>query len=113
MLLTADSGVGGQDWFVGRSRELCLLDAQLQQVRIGAPRVVLIEGSPGIGKTSLLRRFLASATDLAVLRASGDEAEVRLPHGVVAQLMQNTDGIAGHVRGPDAAPTGAEDPLVV
>src|SRR3569623_595469 len=40
-----------------------------------------------MGKTALLRRCLTEARDAVVLEASGDESEVELEYGVVAQLL--------------------------
>jgi len=66
------------DHFVGRTAELAALDAEMQTVRDAEPRVVLVKGEPGIGKSSLLSRFLSRHRDLTVLRASGDDAEMLL-----------------------------------
>jgi DNA-binding CsgD family transcriptional regulator/tetratricopeptide (TPR) repeat protein len=74
--------------FVGRREELDALDAALAAARDGAPRVVLVEGPAGIGKTALLERFLAAAGDVAVLRASGDASEAELAFGVADQLLR-------------------------
>jgi hypothetical protein len=52
--------------------------------------LVLIEGPAGIGKTTLVRRFLEEADEQCVLRASGEEAEADLPFGVLAQLLAAT-----------------------
>jgi DNA-binding winged helix-turn-helix (wHTH) protein len=46
---------------VGRQPELQVLRDALEQVRGGRRRVVLIEGEPGVGKTSLVDAFLQSA----------------------------------------------------
>jgi AAA ATPase domain len=75
------------DHFVGRVSELTILDAELQEVRAGRPRVVLVEGEAGIGKSSLLSRFVSEHRDLCVLRASGDEAEMLLAWGLADQLL--------------------------
>ncbi|HZM80363.1 MAG TPA: AAA family ATPase, partial [Candidatus Limnocylindrales bacterium] len=76
----------GDRAFVGRGRELSGLHAELERARRGQPRLVAVEGSPGIGKTALVRRFLASAAAARVLHAIGAEDESLLPYGVVAQL---------------------------
>ena len=55
--------------------------------RGGQPTVVLVEGEAGIGKSTLLARFAVGLAGAAVLRASGDEAELRLPYGIVGQLV--------------------------
>jgi DNA-binding CsgD family transcriptional regulator len=44
-----------------RDRELAELDALLSEVTQGQGRIVLVSGEAGIGKTSLVERFLASA----------------------------------------------------
>ena len=75
------------DHFVGRADELAILDAELQAVRAGRPRVVLIEGEAGIGKSSLLSRFASEHRDVCLLRASGDEAEILLAWGLADQLL--------------------------
>jgi DNA-binding CsgD family transcriptional regulator len=72
--------------FVGRERELGRLHAALEQARAGTPRVVLLAGEPGLGKTALLEQFLAGVRDVAVLRADGVESELELEFGVVDQL---------------------------
>jgi ATP/maltotriose-dependent transcriptional regulator MalT len=76
-----------QALFVGRQPMLARLCRMLEQARAGQPRLVLLEGPAGIGKTSLVRRFLAEAAERCVLRASGEEAEAGLPLGVLAQLL--------------------------
>jgi DNA-binding CsgD family transcriptional regulator len=88
---------GGDELFVGRSEELVFLHAQLDGVRGGAPRLVLIEGAAGIGKTALVRRFLAGANELTVLQASGAEGESILAYGVLSQLISTARAAA-----PDA-----------
>jgi predicted ATPase len=78
------------DHFVGRTGELAVLDAEMQAVRGGRPRVVLVEGEAGIGKSSLISRFVSEQRDVWLLRAGGDEAEMLLPWGVVDQLLAGT-----------------------
>jgi DNA-binding NarL/FixJ family response regulator len=73
--------------FVGRPTEMTFLRERLQEARRGAPRVVLLEGEAGVGKTALLREFLAGADHLRVLWASGEELEVGLAFGVMGQLV--------------------------
>jgi DNA-binding CsgD family transcriptional regulator len=72
--------------FVGRTAELDALRAAFADARAGRPRVVLVEGEPGIGKTALLRHFLRGAGRASALWASGDEDELDLEFGVVEQL---------------------------
>jgi serine/threonine protein kinase len=47
--------------FVGRDDELAVLSALLDEVRAGEGRVVAVSGPSGIGKSTLVRRFLESA----------------------------------------------------
>ncbi len=105
MAMGADSSRGAaaqrsQALFVGRQPMLASLRRMLEQVRAGEPRLVLIEGPAGIGKTSLVRRFLEEAGERCVLRASGEEAEAGLPFGLLAQLLAD-------------APTTPSDPAAV
>ena len=79
-------GGGISECFVAREDELSALHGALREARDGRPVVVAIEGEPGIGKTTLLRRFLAGVPDVETLWASGDETEVSLDHGISSQL---------------------------
>jgi tetratricopeptide (TPR) repeat protein len=105
--------------FVGRTRELALLDTCLVEAQRGEPRLVVLDGEPGIGKSTLLSRFIRSVPDAAVLRATGDEAELDLPLGVVTQLVEGTELTAGkrgalyrHTRDNDADPVAVGNELV-
>jgi predicted ATPase len=93
----ASRGTG--DDFVGRRTELALLHGALREARAGRPAIVSVEGEPGIGKTRLLRRFVAEVPDVAVLWASGDEAEVPLDYGLAEQLWAGAPAGLG-VDGP-------------
>ncbi|HEX5620070.1 MAG TPA: ATP-binding protein, partial [Solirubrobacteraceae bacterium] len=53
--------------FVGRERELAALDSCLADALQGRPRVALVEGPAGIGKTTLIDRFLAAADGARVV----------------------------------------------
>ncbi|MEV2196229.1 AAA family ATPase [Streptomyces phaeochromogenes] len=75
--------------FCGRRDELSRIDARLRRVGHSEPQVVVVDGPAGIGKTSLVRRFVADLGGSArwVLWASGAESEQELPYGVLAQLV--------------------------
>jgi ATP/maltotriose-dependent transcriptional regulator MalT len=75
------------DPFVGRADELGVLNAEMQRVRGGEPRLVWLTGEAGIGKTSLLRRFVGGLSGVRVLWAGGDENETDLAYGVINQLL--------------------------
>jgi len=77
------------DPFVGRADELALFNSEMQRVRSGEPRLVWLTGEAGIGKTSLMRRFVGGLSGVRVLWAGGDENETDLPYGVVNQLLSD------------------------
>ncbi len=76
--------------FVGRRVEVDLLRECLAQARAGRPRIALVRGPAGIGKTALLEHLLAGCADepgITVLRASGEEHEGLLAFGLLRQLQ--------------------------
>jgi DNA-binding CsgD family transcriptional regulator len=74
--------------FLGREEELGRLKDRLDTAARSALQVVLIDGPAGIGKTSLARCFLSGvAADWCVVKASGEEFEMELTYGVIAQLV--------------------------
>lgn len=74
--------------FVGREAELGLLRDALDAVGDGQPRIVLLHGPPGIGKTALARSFLAGHPEIDSVWSSGDDAESLLAFGVIDQLWR-------------------------
>ena len=90
-----DPDVSDDAAFVGRVSELGALNAALGSARSGRARVAAIEGAAGMGKSALLRRFLAAAAIPSVLSASGEETETDLPFGVIAQLRAAAMGAGG------------------
>ncbi len=107
------SGAAGRGLFVGRAGELAVLEAAAAAARCGEPKVVLVEGEGGVGKSTLLARFASGLAGAAVLRASGDEAEMLLPYGVVGQLVASVRGAGGGPPGLLAELSGGMDPLAV
>jgi predicted ATPase len=73
-----------------REREVRALTEALRQPGDGRGRVVVVEGSAGSGKSSLLAAAvaLARSTGIDVLRARGGEMEREHPHGLVRQLFE-------------------------
>ncbi len=86
--------------FVGRRAELDALEAELELVRQGQTRLVVVEGPAGIGKTSLAERFVAGVGSVPVVWANGCVTDSGLEFGVLAQLKLGFERLAG------AAPTG-------
>ena len=90
--MTAAPMAGPQgDVFVGRQAELSGLADVMVRVRQGQPWLVTVEGESGIGKTALVRRALATATDFVVLSARSDPTESDLEYGIVEQLRRGID----------------------
>jgi DNA-binding CsgD family transcriptional regulator len=91
------------DVFVGRAAELARVAEVLARVEAGQPWLVTIEGDPGIGKTTLVRRCLAQADGLKILSARGDQAETHLDFGIVDQLLRAAGDAVPTVPSVDAA----------
>ncbi|MBK9343600.1 MAG: AAA family ATPase [Dehalococcoidia bacterium] len=85
---------GGKPAFVGRERELAWLREQLAMAANGEARLALIEGEPGVGKTSLVREFLTEADaqgwQTVWGRCSQDSGAPHLPFstGLIPQLVR-------------------------
>ncbi|MFC9355273.1 AAA family ATPase [Rhodococcus sp. NPDC057014] len=73
--------------FVGRSRELAELEAALHETARSAPVVVVVEGVPGIGKTTLVEHFIAAHSDVPVFSAVCAPWASSRPFGVAEQLL--------------------------
>ena len=103
-----------KEGFFGRRSELRALEACVAEVEAGRPRLVVVEGAAGIGKTALVAALLPVLAGWRRLTVTGDEAEARLPYGLLARLLSGADAgwAAGTVGvgtvGPDEA-----DPFVV
>ncbi len=93
--MTASSLTGSDAAFVGRERELAVLEHCAAEARHGQPRVVVIEGRAGTGKSSPLTRFLQRLPDACPIRGSGAESELPLSYGVIGQLLASADLGAG------------------
>jgi ATP/maltotriose-dependent transcriptional regulator MalT len=95
--------------FVDRDADLAALREQLNHAREASPRIVLIDGPPGIGKTALIDHFLADSTALQVLQVYGDDSEALLPFAVVDQLFHQARIDAREmISGLYRVPTGAD-----
>ncbi|MEV0600357.1 AAA family ATPase [Streptomyces sp. NPDC050315] len=82
------SGLAEETVFLGREDELSSMHMRLRRAMSSEPQLVVVEGPAGIGKTRLVRRFLADVPpDGCVLQASGEENETHLPYAIVVQLL--------------------------
>jgi DNA-binding CsgD family transcriptional regulator len=79
----AADGIG----FVGREAELSELARALQRAAEGEPRVVLITGAAGIGKSTLLDAALSSWRG-DVVAGSGDEDEAHIEFALLEHLLR-------------------------
>ena len=75
-----------------RERELALVAGALSAARGGAGRLLIVEGDPGAGKSSLLARAAQMAGDegFSLLDARGGVFERTIGFGVVRQLFEAT-----------------------
>lgn len=71
-----------------RSRELEALGAAIASAARGRGAAILIEGPPGIGKTTLLAEAAAAASDHLILTARADPLEQDLAFGIAGQLFE-------------------------
>ena len=71
--MPAKGAEGAESGFVGRERELALLEGQLARVLEGEGRVVFVAGEAGQGKTALLAEFVRRAQEAepALVAAQG------------------------------------------
>lgn len=84
--------------FVSRAAELDVLRGALERTRRGSSEVVRIVGESGVGKTALLRRWLAevgSEKDGALVLASRCYERETLPYGGVDGMI---DAVVRHLR---------------
>jgi len=75
---------------IGREREFSQLYDAWLDVRRGAPRIVVLVGDPGVGKTTLTNAFVSTCQmeGAAIARAQAYDAERELPFAVLAELIK-------------------------
>ncbi len=91
--LTHTDAVAVQAEFVGRTVELSALLRSYQESQDGDRRVVEIVGPGGIGKTRLVRRFLAQAGASSLIEAVAREYDRASPYRVMSSLVRSSIGI--------------------
>jgi DNA-binding CsgD family transcriptional regulator len=107
---------------VGRAGECRRVTEALNHVRGGGGALLLLAGSPGVGKTTLLEYAAAAAGGLTVLRACGAEFEAPLAWAGLHQLLRPILGRLDSLPGEQAAalrgalrlgPATGDDPFLV
>jgi class 3 adenylate cyclase len=82
---------------VGRHWEIAAIEALLQRAFEGHGAVVCVVGSPGIGKSRLVREVTAIATarGVEVFSAYSESHATDVPFHVVSRLLRETTGVRG------------------
>jgi len=75
---------------IGREREFARLYDAWLEVRRRQPRIVVLLGDPGVGKTTLSNAFVSTCQmeGAAIARAQAYDAERELPFAVLAELVK-------------------------
>jgi class 3 adenylate cyclase len=90
--------------FVGRERELALLERALREARSGRPQVVLVTAEPGAGKSRLCHEFVERARGVALHHARALSHGRMLPFHVIVALARSLFGV-----GEGASPSDVRD----
>jgi class 3 adenylate cyclase len=90
--------------FVGRERELALLERALRETRSGRPNVVLVTAEPGAGKSRLCHEFVARAGGVALHYARALSHGRMLPFHVIVALARSLFDV-----GDGASPSDVRD----
>ena len=107
---------GAESALVGRDWEMGAVEGLLKRAIIGVGAVVTVVGSPGIGKSRLIREVsaLAEARGFEVFSAFCESHTTQVPFHAVARLLRDATGVRGldgpaaraqvRARTPDADP---------
>src|SRR3989441_1103098 len=79
--------------FVGRERELALLERALREAQSGRPKVVLVTAEPGAGKSRLCHEFVERARGVALHYARALSHGRMLPFHVMVALARSLFGV--------------------
>jgi class 3 adenylate cyclase len=88
---------GAESALVGRRWEMAAVEALLQRAIEGDGSVVTVVGSPGIGKSRLVREVagMAAAQGVEVFTAYCESHASDIPFKVVARLLRAATGVSG------------------
>ncbi len=73
--------------FVGRVKELARLRTLADVVRHGENSFIIIEGSAGIGKTSLLEKLKEELGDFQIYESRGDVGSQYIPYSLFTKAF--------------------------
>src|SRR2546426_358063 len=90
--------------FVGRERELALLERALRETQSGRPKVVLVTAEPGAGKSRLCHEFVERARGVTLHYARALSHGRMLPFHVIVALARSLFGV-----GEGASPSDVRD----
>jgi len=79
--------------FVGRERELALMDSVLRRALSGRPTVLLISAEPGAGKSRLCHEFVERSPDVRLHHARALSHGHTLPFHVIGELGRSLFGL--------------------
>ena len=92
---------------IGREAEQTQLAGMLDAARHGTSGVLVLEGEPGIGKSSLLGWAVEQASDLRVVRSVAVQPELELPYGALGHLLRPLHRTAARLDEGQTAALGA------
>ena len=97
---------------IGRDSELAMLDVLVTEAAAGRGSSVLIEGEPGVGKSSLVRSAVARAGEAGcqVFWGAGDELGQTLPLLPLLEALRVREPSTGHRRNSILRLLRGEDP---
>src|SRR4051794_26609989 len=93
-------GPGG---LLGRSAETGSVDELIADVRRGRSAALVLEGEPGIGKTTLLRYAARAADGLDILEVTGAESEQQMGYAGLHRLLLPRLDRLDHLPAPQRA----------
>src|SRR5439155_379244 len=99
-----NSRARGFSRFVGRERELALLERALRETQSGRPQVVLVTAEPGAGKSRLCHEFAERARGVTLHYARALSHGRMLPFHVIVALARSLFGV-----GEGASPSDVRD----
>jgi DNA-binding CsgD family transcriptional regulator len=98
----------GASVFVDRELEFAVLRAAFDAASAGEPQALVIDGEAGIGKTTLVARFVSRLPAVRLLRAGGDESEAHVPFAMADQLLRSAGVATDALQAGQLVPVGMD-----